>query len=180
MKKLWDRLTSMVVLVLVLATVLLVAARASGLQVFTVLSGSMEPSYHVGALIFVRPVDSDGILPGQPVTFSPDGGIPVTHRVVEVLTGDDGAVQYRTKGDANDTPDAKLVKARWVIGVPIFTVPYLGYAISWMQSLPGRWTLLGIGAVLVLVPLLTGQHRCKGGQKKTAPQAEGCSADNPY
>ena len=43
MKKIWDIITTVLVRIVVLLAVLLVGARVIGLQVFTVLSGSMEP-----------------------------------------------------------------------------------------------------------------------------------------
>lgn len=178
MKRVWNGLLSALVWVLVPAAVLLLTAQAAGLQIFTVLSGSMEPSYHVGSLIFVRQTDGSSLSPGQSVTFFTDGDIPVTHRVVEVLTGADGSVQYRTKGDANQVPDAKIVDARQVIGVPCFTVPYLGYALSWIQSIHGRWTLAGVGVILVFGQVLTGLFRPKTGWKKTEVQAEDVSAND--
>ncbi|MBC8534260.1 S26 family signal peptidase [Yeguia hominis] len=46
----------MVALVVLLA-ILLVGARVVGLQVFRVLSGSMEPTYHTGSILYVKKVD---------------------------------------------------------------------------------------------------------------------------
>ncbi len=180
MKRVWNGLLSALLCLLVPAAVLLLTAQATGLQIFTVLSGSMEPCYHVGSLIFVRQTDRDRLSPGQSVTFTAEGGIPVTHRVVEVLTGDDGQVRYRTKGDANQVPDAKPVAAHQVIGVPSFTVPYLGYALSWMQSIHGRRTLVGIGVILVLGQVLTGLFRTRTGEKKADVPAEEYPAHDPY
>ena len=37
--------------------ILLVGVRVIGLNVYTVLSGSMEPTYHTGSLIYVKKVD---------------------------------------------------------------------------------------------------------------------------
>ena len=56
-KKIWNTVTSVLVAVVVILALLLVGARVVGLQVFTVLSGSMEPTYHVGSLIYVKKVD---------------------------------------------------------------------------------------------------------------------------
>ena len=50
-KRIWNWFTTVLVAVVVILALLLVGARLIGLQVFTVLSGSMEPTYHVGSLI---------------------------------------------------------------------------------------------------------------------------------
>ena len=51
LKKIWNVISSILVALVVLLALLLVGARVVGLQVFTVLSGSMEPTYHTGSLI---------------------------------------------------------------------------------------------------------------------------------
>ena len=43
-KKIWDGITTVLVALVVVLAVLLVGVRVVGMQVFTVLSGSMEPS----------------------------------------------------------------------------------------------------------------------------------------
>lgn len=67
-KKVWDIVSSVLVGLVVLLAALLVGARLVGLQVFTVLSGSMEPTYHTGSLIYVKKVDPFTIKEGQPIT----------------------------------------------------------------------------------------------------------------
>ena len=46
-KKIWNIVTSIIVALAVLLAIALVGVRLIGFQVFTVLSGSMEPTYHV-------------------------------------------------------------------------------------------------------------------------------------
>ena len=52
-KKIWNVVSTVLVAAVVLLAVLLVGVRLFGLQVYTVLSGSMEPAYPVGSLIYV-------------------------------------------------------------------------------------------------------------------------------
>ena len=54
--KIWNAITTIIVVLVVILALLLVGVRIVGLQVFTVLSGSMEPTYHTGALIYVKKV----------------------------------------------------------------------------------------------------------------------------
>ena len=56
-RKTWNIISTVLVALVVLLALLLVGARLFGLQVFTVLSGSMEPTYHTGSLIYVKKVD---------------------------------------------------------------------------------------------------------------------------
>ena len=58
-KAVWKVLTSVVVTAVVLLTVLLVGFRLMGFQLFAVMSGSMEPTYPVGSVIYVDKVEAD-------------------------------------------------------------------------------------------------------------------------
>ena len=87
LKKIWNVLSSILVALVVILALLLVGARIVGLQVFTVLSGSMEPTYHTGSLIYVKKIDPYTIKEGQPITFMLDENTVATHRVVGVALG---------------------------------------------------------------------------------------------
>ena len=65
LQKVWNVISTIIVAIVVILALLLVGARVVGLQVFTVLSGSMEPTYHTGSLIYVKKVDPYTIEPGQ-------------------------------------------------------------------------------------------------------------------
>lgn len=170
MKKAWSIISSVLVALVVLLAIALVGVRLFGLQVYTVLSGSMEPTYHTGSLIYVKRVDPFTITPGQPITFLLDEDTVATHRVTEVVPDaeDSTVIRFRTKGDANEAEDAGLVHYKNVIGVPVFTVPYLGYVADYIQHPPGTYVALSGGAVLLLLAilpdLLSGDK--KGAQKK--------------
>ena len=53
LKKIWNIFTTVLTVIAILLAVALVGVRLFGFQVFSVLSGSMEPEYHVGSLIYV-------------------------------------------------------------------------------------------------------------------------------
>ena len=72
LQKVWNVISTIIVAIVVILALLLVGARVVGLQEFTVLSGSMEPTYHTGSLIYVKKVDPYTIEPGQPITFMLD------------------------------------------------------------------------------------------------------------
>ena len=155
-KKIWKCITSVLVALVVIVALLLVGARLIGLQVFTVLSGSMEPTYHVGSLIYVKDVDPFELESGDVITFMLDENTVATHRIVEVVPDeeDDSVVRFRTKGDANESVDGSLVHYKNVIGSPVFTIPYLGYAVSYIQNPPGTYVAISAGAILLLLVFL--------------------------
>ena len=51
---------------------------AFGYMPYVVLSGSMEPVYPVGSLIYVAPVDANSLEPGDAITFDRNDAV-VTH-----------------------------------------------------------------------------------------------------
>ena len=125
LKRLWNIVTTVLVAAVVLLAVLLVGVRLVGLTPFVVLSGSMEPTYPTGALIYVKKVPAEQIQVGDPITFVMNEDLVVaTHRVVDI----DGENQrFTTKGDANDAVDGAPVHFKNLIGKPVFCIPKLGY-----------------------------------------------------
>lgn len=155
-KKVWDTFTTILVVIVVALAIMLVGVRAAGIQVYTVLSGSMEPTYHTGSLIYVKSVDYTEIEAGQVITFMLDEDTIATHRVVEVIPDetDESVVRYRTKGDANEAEDGSLVHYKNVIGTPIFSIPYMGYVANYIQNPPGTYVSISAGAILLLLVFL--------------------------
>ena len=181
MKKVWNAVSTLLVVVVVALAVLLVGVRVVGLTPYAVLSGSMEPTYHVGSLIYVKSIEPQDVEVGMPLTFVVDENLTVaTHRVVDIFStstkeetvlDDSGnpvldengaevtqevpleetAYYFQTKGDANENADGSLVYYKNVIGTPVFTVPYLGYLSSWLQTKKG--TIIGITIAIVIVIL---------------------------
>ena len=155
-KKVWNLITSILVALVVLLAIALVGVRLIGLRTYVVLSGSMEPLYPTGSLIYVKEVDTSQLKAGDVITFMIDEDTIATHRIIEVLPDeqDSSVVRFRTQGDANDSPDGSPVHYKNVIGSPIFCVPYLGYVANFIQTPPGRYLSIGFGAILLVLVFL--------------------------
>lgn len=151
--KVWNTLTTVLVIIVVLLALLLAGPRLVGMQVFTVLSGSMEPVYHTGSLIYVKDVDPYTIEAGQVITFMLSEDTVATHRVVEVVPDEEDStvVRFRTKGDANNSEDGSLVHYKNVLGTPVFTIPNLGYLANYIQNPPGMYLAISAGAILLMM-----------------------------
>ena len=102
---------------------------------YVVVSGSMEPALPVGSVCIV---DCQQWSPdkGDIISYKAGEGI-VTHRVIEVT--EDG---YVTKGDANDTKDPGIVKEKQIFGICVASVPKLGYAVMFLRSALGIFTVI--------------------------------------
>ena len=172
-KRIWSYVTSALVAVVLILALLLVGARLVGLQVFTVLSGSMEPTYHVGSLIYVKEVDPFTLREGDVITFLLDEETVATHRVVGVVPDEEDStvVRFRTKGDANQAEDGSLVHYKNVIGTPVFTIPYLGYIANYIQNPPGTYIAISAGAILLLLVFIPDLF--SDGKKKDSGESQG-------
>lgn len=155
-KKIWNILSNLIVAVAVVLAVLLAGVRLVGLQVFTVLSGSMEPTYHVGSLIYVKSVDPAQLQAGDVITFLLDEKTVATHRIIQVVPDEEDptVLRFATQGDANDAPDGSLVHYKNVVGTPVFTIPKLGYLANYIQNPPGTYIAISAGAILMLLMFL--------------------------
>lgn len=152
MKKIWDTATTVLVVLVVIFAIFLMGSRLVGLQVFNVISGSMEPTYSVGDLLYVKTVDPDSVKVGDPITFVLNEDLMVaTHRVVEI---DSENRRFTTKGDANESEDANPVHFNNLIGVPVFSIPLLGYVSAYIQNPPGMYVAIVLGAGLLLAVFL--------------------------
>ncbi len=172
MKKVLKGFSVGLIALMVLLAMLLVGLRIFGLQIYTVLSGSMEPAYRTGALIYVRKVDPHALEVGDVITFRLSGQTIATHRIVEVLDSDIayGRNAYRTKGDANKTPDGSLVQEEKILGSPLFTIPYLGYLAAYIQSPPGMYYALAACAAVII--FVTTVDMTVGNKSKTKKKGE--------
>lgn len=176
-KKIWNIVTTLLVVIVVVFALLLVGVRLVGFQVFTVLSGSMEPAYHTGALLYVKEAEHTELEAGDVITFMMNEDTVATHRIVEVVPDDEdpSVIRYRTKGDANEDIDAQLVHYKNVIGTPVFSIPYLGYVANYIQNPPGTYIAIAGAAVLLLlvfIPDLFASDKDKEEKKKKKGKAE--------
>ncbi len=94
-------------------------------------SGSMEPTYYEGDVVFIKKVDPFTLQVGDIIVFEPKGGgIPIVHRIEEIIQ-EEGVLYFVTKGDNNPFTDSyymplKGVPESRVIGKPVLKVPKIG------------------------------------------------------
>lgn len=111
----------------------------------TVASGSMADTILKDDLIVTKAQDSYAV--GDIITFF-DGtsGTYITHRIILVYGSD-----YKTKGDASDSPDDFSVPQAAVVGKVVGVWRGAGKVITFFQSPFGLLCIIGGGAVLWLI-----------------------------
>jgi signal peptidase I len=130
---------------------LVVVPKATGSRPLTVLSGSMAPAYEPGDVVVVRPTDPEDLQIGDVITFQAESGDPqlTTHRITGVvLTGE--AREYRTQGDANGAVDPMPVRPEQIRGTVWYSVPFVGYAATWVSGGTARTAIDLAAAGLIL------------------------------
>ncbi|KMS93360.1 hypothetical protein BVRB_032270, partial [Beta vulgaris subsp. vulgaris] len=124
----------------------LVLVTNSESPVVVVLSGSMEPAFYRGDVLFLT-LSSDPIEIGDIVVFKIKGrDIPIVHRVLEThypKDPKDGKVRLLTKGDNNRVDDRGLYNPGqfWldpedIIGRAKAWVPYAGFPTIMLSDYP--------------------------------------------
>ncbi|WP_238884718.1 signal peptidase I [Clostridium sp. YIM B02551] len=94
----------------------------------SVLSDSMTPTFKAYDLIIDIETPIDKLKSGDVITFKKSNTL-VTHRIVDVQSNN-SEVFYKTKGDANNVEDEKLVNSKDVVGKYKFKLPYMGLIIT--------------------------------------------------
>lgn len=139
----WTLLAGAVVLLVLLVAI----PRLTGSVTYTVLTGSMEPSYPPGTVIVVRPTPGGDLRAGDVITFQPKSGNPavITHRIVSIFYDGKGQRRFITKGDANKVQDETQLVDGQIRGKLIYAVPFLGKVTS---LLPGSARSIALYAIV--------------------------------
>ena len=142
--------------------------------VVVVLSGSMEPAFQRGDILFLNNQDNP-IRVGEVVVFKiKDRDIPIVHRVMKVHEKADGAVELLTKGDNNRVDDRGLYAPGqlWlaredVLGRAIGTLRYVGMVTIILNDYPAlKYVLVSIMGLFVL----TNKEEASGPRGAVAPR----------
>ncbi|MDD5095605.1 MAG: signal peptidase I [Dehalococcoidia bacterium] len=114
-------------------------------------TGSMEPTYKIGGMVVIRPVEAEKIAVGDVITFrSPmESRQLITHRVIEVVR-EDGGLVFRTQGDGNPEPDGFDIPAENLRGEVCCYVPLIGHGVDFVKSPEGGIVFVGVPAGFLL------------------------------
>lgn len=150
-KKICNFLSMILLIALLLIAVALIVPKFLGYDQFAVLSGSMEPNIHVGAIAYDKEADPEKLAVGDVVTYQLSDGTLVTHRITAIDTENKTVT---TKGDANESEDASPVAFSNIIGKYEFNIPYLGYISIYGKTPLGIAVICGVLVVIILLNFL--------------------------
>ena len=128
-----------------------------GYKPVVVLSGSMEPQYPVGSIIYYKNTDFVHINVGDAITFKLGGGALATHRVIQK---DSENQLFITKGDNNQSVDVQPVVAEAVVGkTGKIAIPYAGFVCSYIKALP---IITAMGVILIICAISSPEKKKTG------------------
>uniref|UniRef100_A0A5S6QTM4 Signal peptidase complex catalytic subunit SEC11 n=1 Tax=Trichuris muris TaxID=70415 RepID=A0A5S6QTM4_TRIMR len=137
----------------------LIVITGSESPIVVVLSGSMEPAFYRGDLLFLTNFD-DPVRIGDITVFKVDKReIPIVHRVIKIHEKADGHSKFLTKGDNNAVDDRGLyapgqhwLERKDVIGRARGCVPYIGMVTILMNDYPMlKYVLLTVLGIFVVI-----------------------------
>lgn len=128
--------------------------------VVVVLSGSMEPGFHRGDILFLSLTEAP-FTPGDVTVFQIEGrDIPIVHRAHNVHENTTtGHLSIVTKGDNNHVDDRGLykpgqlfLKKSNIMGRAYAFIPFVGMITIWLNDFPWlKYVLIGMMGFFVMI-----------------------------
>ena len=135
-------------IILVIICIPLTVPRMMGYEIYSVISGSMEPAIPVDSMVYIKTEAPEDMKKDDVIAFygARDSNAIITHRVVEnrIVMG-----EFITKGDANQTEDMNPVPYDNFIGKVTLSIPKVGGAAQIFTSAAGK-----IAAVVIIIAAL--------------------------
>ena len=154
-------LGTLLLIVLVVACLPLTVPKVLGYQVYTVISGSMEPAIPTGSLVYIKDMEPRDVADGDVIAFygGHDSNAIITHRVVKnrVVMG-----EFITKGDANEKEDMNPIPYANFLGRVELSVPVVGELAQMLTSLEGKIaaaSMIGLAVILQLIAAVLDRRR---------------------
>lgn len=146
-------LGTLLLVLLILGCLPLTVPKAFGYNLYSVVSGSMEPAIPVGSLVYVKYQKPETIEKEDVIAFygAKESSSIITHRVVvnKKLAG-----EFITKGDANASNDMNPVDYQHYLGKVTLSIPVLGGIVQALTTGSGKITLFCLIGFIILLEIL--------------------------
>lgn len=103
-----------------------------GIKTFTIISGSMQPTFEIDDVIFVKEYNINELEEGDIISFVQGEDI-ITHRIDKIDKNEKETI-FITKGDANNVTDTNKVKASQIEGKYIFKISKVGKILNILKN----------------------------------------------
>ena len=144
----------LLVIFLILTSAILILSNVDNplnLRVFSVSSGSMEPTISTGSIVFVQKQEAYNVQDIITYASRANRNATTTHRIIEIFNDADlGRISYGTQGDANEDPDFGITLESQIIGKVIFQIPFVGYFVNFAKTQAGFIVFIVIPATIII------------------------------
>lgn len=149
-------LGTVLLIILVIACLPLTLPKVFGYQIYTVISGSMEPEIPIGSLVYIKKIPPKEVKTDEIIAFygAMDEGAIITHRVV---SNSEIMGEFITKGDANKTKDMNPIPYHNYIGKMVLSIPKVGGMVQALATFQGKIaavSVIGLAMLLELIAIL--------------------------
>ena len=151
---------SWIVIAVIVMYMAIAAPLIMGVRPVVVLTGSMQPTFPVGSIVYYHKCAFEDLQEGDPITFKAEDAL-VTHRITTV-NGISRTVV--TKGDNNPTEDPAPVEENQIVGKTTkFAIPFAGYFVTYGK----KPVAIALTAAILLINYVL-ENLCSGqkGEKK--------------
>lgn len=179
-----DLFTTVILLAVAALLILFLGVRLVGITPYAVQTASMEPTYPVGSIIYVKNVAANDVKVGDAITYTLNSeGLLATHRVTRI---DADRQLFYTHGDAVKGVEDTPVPFSALVGIPKFSIPKLGFLAQYVASRQGRVIAITAAAILLVLAIFPQllssaekSDRKKKAEKEALPQAAAPAASPP-
>lgn len=123
-------------------------------RMFTVVTGSMEPKYNIGDVLFAKEVEPEDIKIGDTISYlgavGQFKGKVVTHQVVDIVVDEKGEYLFHSKGLANLVEDP-IVHEDQLYGVVIHKSIILSFVYGLVGAKYGMFFLVVLPILYMIV-----------------------------
>lgn len=153
------RRATFVAIALLVAVVPAILTTTLGFGFSPILTGSMRPVANPGDVFLTRLAPATSLQVGDIIAINNQStGTYYSHRIEEIRDLN-GSLRITTRGDANQSPDRDplVISPRTEVSKVIWTIPYLGRPMVYMNTVQGRQTaanFLVVANVLALFAFL--------------------------
>lgn len=146
-------LGTLILLIVIAVTASIVIPQFRGIEVYHIVSGSMEPEIPVGSAVYINTKTSPENIAEKDIIAFQSGDSLVVHRVTknQVVEG-----YFHTKGDANEGEDLTEVTYDQYVGKVIRHIPYVGQIMMIFTTSIGKVYVLCFAACGALLNILAG------------------------
>ena len=154
LRKIVDVIIGFLLIVAILLIIALFGVRLFSLSPYVVVSGSMEPKYLVGSIVYVKDVPKEQLKVGDDITFYLDQDSVATHRINKIYKDEKKVQTYGINNidtNGHQINDARVIDFDKIVGKVKYSIPKLGFVYMFLRTTSGKIAILVIVLAMLAI-----------------------------